>query len=92
MSEEQLTISFDEAVKLLPEGDTIHTFRNSGSMLLGADWGREALLAAMRDTEIHITGKAAQAMKHGLAIIHNGSWLFIEAANADRNTPQESAS
>ena len=90
MDNDEKTIPFDEAVKLLPDRDTVHTFRSGGAMMLGADWGRESLLAAMKAaTEIHVTGEVAQAMKHGLAIHNGGSWLFIEAANAEQSVSVE---
>lgn len=84
MNEDKKTVTFDQAVKLLPEGDTIHTFRQADWMLLGADHSRKRLLEAMKAApEIHVTGEQAQAMKHGLAIHDEHGWLFIEAANAD---------
>lgn len=79
-----IVLSFDEAVKLLPDGDNIHTFRNpQAGLMFGADWDRAALLDAMRaSSEIQVTGPAAQAAGHGLAI-NSGGLLFIEAANYD---------
>ena len=80
---EPIELSFDEAAKLLPEGDTVHTFRNPRlGMMLGADWNREDVLKAMRESDvIQVTGPAAQSMRHGIAINHGGGILFIEAAN-----------
>ena len=77
---DQLIISLDEAVKLLPEGDTIHTFRIGGAMIIGADWSRESIISAMGKTDIHVAGEKAHALHHGLAIIESGRWLFIEAS------------
>ena len=83
MKDEKSILSFDEAVKLLPEGENIHTFRNSGGMLFGADWDRETLLTAMKEaSEIEETGPMAQAMGHGLAIVNRGSFLYIETKRA----------
>ena len=71
------TLPFDEAVAFLPDGDRVHTFRGSGPMMLGADWQRDKLIAAMRKADaVHITGEFAQSMKHGLAI-YDGGMLFI---------------
>lgn len=84
MEDEKKTLPFDEAVKLLPPGETVHTFRQSGWMMLGADHQRDKLLEAMKAApEIQVTGPSAQAMKHGLAIHDDTGWLFIEAANAE---------
>jgi hypothetical protein len=79
-------VSFDEAVALLPDGDTIHTFRNPGpAILLGADWPRSRLLDALRDArEIELTGPAATAMGHGIAIDHGGRTLYVATANKVR--------
>ena len=83
-SEGPIVLSFDEAVKLLPEGDSIHTVRNPrGGMMIGTDWGRAELLDAMRKSpEIQVTGRIAQSMGHGLAIDADGL-LFIEASSYD---------
>lgn len=76
-------ISFDEAVKRLPEGGHVHTFRQAGPVLLGCDYDRESLLAAMKVApNIEVPGPAAQAMKHGLAIRDDRGWLFIATLEA----------
>lgn len=74
------TISFDEAVALLPEGDTVHTFVQAAFGLLGADWPRQKILDALKDAEcIDVTGPMAPRMHHGLAIPRKGRGpLFIE--------------
>lgn len=83
---ERKTVTFEEAVKLLPAGERIHTFRQAGPMMLGADHTREGLLAALKAAPaIEITGPGAQAMKHGLAIHDDHGVLFIEAGNADES-------
>lgn len=83
--DKRITISFDEAVKRLPEGQHIHTFRESlGGVLLGADHNREPLIASMRKAKvIDVTGPAAQAMGHGLAIQDDYGVLFIETIKAN---------
>lgn len=76
--DDEETISYDDAVKLLPEGDEIHTLRQAGPVLLGAGMSREQLLEAMRRApEIYVTGPGAQSLGHGLAIECDGT-LFIE--------------
>lgn len=77
-------ISLNEAIKLLPPGDKIHTFRNPAGMMIGCDWTREAVIDALdKSGEIQVTGATAQSMKHGLWIDDGGRGLFIEAANYD---------
>lgn len=72
------TINFDEAVQMLPEGEYVHTFRNAGFMMLGADWPRDRLMAAMQESQIFVSGDVAQSMNHGIAIKNDGGFLFIE--------------
>jgi hypothetical protein len=74
-------VSYDDAVTMLPDGDTIHTFRGGGMILIGADWSRADLLDALRAAPaIRPAGEMARSMKHGLAAVVGDSWLFIETA------------
>lgn len=78
--EPAVVVPFDDAVKRLRANGPIHTFRQGGGlMLVGADWPREELLAAMMAAPaIEETGKLASSMGHGLAIMDGHGWLFIE--------------
>lgn len=77
-------MTYDEAVAMLPDGNSIHTFMNPNGMLLGADWSREEILAELRNAhEILETGPAAQAMGHGIAIDEDGRVLFIETRKSN---------
>ena len=79
-------IAFDEAEKRLPNSKRVHTFRQAGRLMLGADWDRSSLLDVMRKApEIQVTGPQAQAMKHGLCIFDDHGPLFIETANSKKN-------
>lgn len=77
-------ISADEAIELLPEGEYIHTFRESGLALIGADWLREEIIELIRKSDcLELTGEAARSMGHGLAIYdHDAKMqsdiLFVE--------------
>ncbi len=76
-------ISADEAIELLPEGEYIHTFRQSG-ILIGADWLREEVIDLIRKSDcLELTGGIARKMDHGLAIYdHDAKMqsdiLFVE--------------
>lgn len=75
------TLTFAEAKKALPKGKYVHTFLQSSFMMIGADWAKKDVLAAMKEAEtIHITGDQAQAMGHGIAIMHGGQMTFIATA------------
>lgn len=74
-------ITLDEAIKRLPTGAMVHTFRQGGPCLIGADHERDRLIEAMRNaSEIEATGPQAQSLGHGLAICDEHGWLFIETA------------
>lgn len=82
---ENIYLTPDEAIALLPDRDRIHTFVNPNGMLIGADHERESLIKDMREaTEIMVTGEMAQNMGHGLCFKHNGRYLFVESANYDK--------
>ena len=78
--DEKVFVSYDEAVRRLPDGDEVHTFRNSiPGLLVGSDWSRDDILAAlMAAPAIEETGPQAQAARHGLAIFDHMGVLFIE--------------
>ena len=77
MSEEKIIVSFKEAKKRLTSGPMVHTFRQSGPALIGADWPKQDVLAIMKKHEISETGRLAQGMHHGLAITDESGHLFI---------------
>lgn len=77
----------EEAIAMLPDGDSIHTFRNPApSVLVGADWEREEILKAINKYDFELTGEAASAMDHGMAFKDEYGWCFVETR------PQESQS
>jgi hypothetical protein len=85
MSRDATIITLEQALKLLPEGKYIHTFRNpAGGMMMGGDWERSDIEKALaKAEEIHISGDVARTMFHGIAIINDESWLFIETAKTN---------
>ena len=44
-------LTYEEAVSLLPEGDSIHTFINGYYGLIGADWSRDDILGKLKEAE-----------------------------------------
>jgi len=74
------TLTYDEAVAVLPDGDTIHCFRNpAAGVMLGTDWDRATVLDTLKQADvIGVTGEHAQAMHHGIVIKHGGSLAFFE--------------
>ena len=73
------TLTIEQALAALPDGDRVHTFRDSRVALVGADWDRADIEQALREAKvIGITGPMAQTMRHGMQIDRDGSPLFIE--------------
>lgn len=78
-------ITEQEAISLLNDGEDIHTFRNGGNMLIGADHSRKGLLKTIKkyQTTLQIGGEMCRKMKHGLILEDEVGYLFIET-NEDK--------
>jgi hypothetical protein len=78
-------IPFEEAMGLLAvreEADgskKVHTFMASRIGPLGADWRLASVKEHLRKHDVRITGRTAQAMKHGIGTIDdNGKFVAFE--------------
>jgi len=80
MKDEKKHITAIQLEGILQDGDMVHTFRNTGNMLIGADWDKESVIkAAMKyEDTLELTGKMARGMGHGVALFDNTGPLFIE--------------
>lgn len=76
--EEKKVLTAVEAIAMLPDGEEIHTFRNSSFALMGADWKRKSLIEALNKYEVEVPGAQAQAMGHGMAFCDDHGWVFVE--------------
>lgn len=74
----QLTV--EEALSVLPNGETIHCFVSNG-ILLGADWSREDVEKYIKESETRqIGGPMCRGMGHGLVVYSEGGGTkFFEA-------------
>lgn len=71
-------ITAEQAIKMLPDRESVHTFRGGGFMCLGADWPRKSIVDALNAADvIQLSGRVATAMHHGI-VIDKGGLLFIE--------------
>jgi len=78
MSEERIFLTFDQAVEMLPDGDSIHTFMCGGPVLLGADWDRKRVVEVLRNGKPELSGEMATNMRHGIAATReDGETIFI---------------
>lgn len=78
MDDDRVPLSVADAVSMLPDGERIHTFRSGGRVLVGADWPRAELVAAIEEHGAELSGEMATAMQHGICLFDHVGWLFIE--------------
>lgn len=80
MSDDKKLITPAEAMELMLLGEYVHTFRNPGGALLGADIRRSRLEKLFQDFPyaIEIAGLLARRMKHGIIVTDQTGPLFIE--------------
>ena len=77
-------ITVDQAISVLPDGDSVHTFYNPGLGLIGADWSKEDITEKLRGSDIiELTGPGARGMSHGICAYgkdtkYQSEILFIE--------------
>ena len=73
-------LTVEKAIGLLSEGEYVHTFREAGGCLVGADMPRNKLIDTInkcKDT-LTLADEQYRSMKHGIAIHDSYGWLFIE--------------
>lgn len=85
MKETKILLTREQAKEVLAlKNGMVHTFLNGGFGLLGADHSKESIYKEIDNAKIlEVTGKSAQAMRHGLAIMSKdaktqGDILFVE--------------
>ena len=84
-------ITAEQAIAILPEGETVHTFYNGPLMLVGADWQRSEVEDKIKKSDFReLTGPGAKGMHHGLCVYNEGDTqgdiLFIETDDAKLET------
>ena len=67
-------ITPEEAIALLPTGETVHTFYNAPFGLIGADWDRKDIIETLNksDNIIELTGEVARSLDHGICVYVKG--------------------
>lgn len=74
-------LTVEQAVAMLPDDDTIHTFVQGGFCLIGADWDKQdviKLLESAPESGIELAGSVAAAMGHKIACYRQSGYVFIE--------------
>jgi len=76
---EKFPLTAEQAISMLPDGDSIHTYRFAHfGVLIGADWSREKLVEAINDHKCEIGGDQCKAVNHGLVVHIGDDPLFVE--------------
>ncbi len=75
--DERKVLTTEEAIAMLPDGETVHTFRQAAGMLLGADWKREYVIQAIKDNKVELSGEVATNMGHGMVINGKEGHIFV---------------
>lgn len=71
-------LSTDEAIKMLPKRKSVHIFRQPGNMLVGCDVGFIEVVDLIEKHGAELAGEQAAALGHGIAILDDTGWLFVE--------------
>lgn len=71
-------LPLEVAVGMITENKYVHTFRQGGMIIIGADWERDDLISAMEKHGVQLAGEQATQMGHGLCLKDDRGFLFIE--------------
>lgn len=78
----RIYLSPAEAEAMLPEYEVIHTFRQTGYILLGADVARAKILEAFQTFKPELSGENATAMGHGIVFFDDHGAMFVQTVAA----------
>ena len=84
----KIYLTAEQAISVLPDSDSVHTFYNPGFGLIGADWSKDDITDKLKKSDIiELTGPEARGMGHGMCAydktaIYQGNILFIETDEA----------
>lgn len=74
MTDERVELTPEQAIAMLPDGEYVHTFRNTSGMMLGADHDRKDIEREIREAERReLAGGMASSMGHGLVLFPKGA-------------------
>lgn len=81
-------ITIDQSISVLPDGDSVHTFYDTGFGLIGADWSKADIMDKLRGSDIiELTGPGLRDVSHGICAYnkdakYQSDILFIETDEA----------
>ena len=76
-TDERVKLTNEQAISMLPEGESIHTFRQAGNALLGADWARVDILIALEKHGFELSGEQATDMGHEMVFLDEFGYVFV---------------
>jgi len=78
--DDRVAITPAEAISMLPDGDSIHTFRQAafGGPLIGADWDRTDIENALEKYSAELTGEISTNRGYGLAFADPTGYVFVQ--------------
>jgi hypothetical protein len=76
-TKERVYLNAQEAIDMLADGPMIHTFRQAGYMLIGADMKRKKVVEKIKKYKPELSGEVASRMKHGIVLSDDKGVLFI---------------
>lgn len=82
--EERVKLTKEQVLSILPDGENIHTFRQAGNSLIGADWEREEILKALEKYDFELSGEVATRMRHGIAFRDEYGWVFVHTKKGEK--------
>lgn len=73
-------VTKEQALRLIGDGEAIHTFREAAFCIVGCDWKRKEMIEAFDKYEdtFQLAGENAKIFKHGLALEDESGYVFIE--------------
>ena len=76
--EERVFLTKEQAISMLPDGDSVHTIVQCGFGLIGADWSKEKMLSTIDKHRFELSGKITTSMGHGMTFRNGTGYVFVE--------------
>lgn len=71
-------ITTEQAISILPDSDSVHTFYQTGFGLIGADWSKVDITDKLKKRDIiELTGPVARGMGHGMCA-YDKTAIYLE--------------
>lgn len=77
-NDERVVLTQEQAEAMLDDRERIHTFRGGSGIMIGADWDRADIIAAIKKYGAELSGPIATRMGHGMLLTDKTGLLFIE--------------